>query len=490
MFRLVVFLCLPFLTGCNAIRNLIAEALQGYGVTVDVTGTVDFNGLEPDSIRVDIFAPSANPDGFDERYCPKVEQEIEGQTVMVQEDVDCYGRINMMELNSPSTDVDGGELQIDYDSGEFVVKDVPIDFGFIVQVAADDPSVVCTFDFVGYNENTKLTNIRDMVTLETEIDDTDVFSFELPRTAELFCYEEGSFNPDDVKTKEAVEDASLVDGDGHLVTPSDDTKGSWSSFKMGTLDRHHMPEDIWSGGVGLLQDPIDLTEESKKWEMNCDDLPGADPWAGEFPDRIVIVAETDSDQETAFVRVEYGAGDNKDTRTFKAQVENGMLVQAIPMTGGPARVQLDLNDALDGQGESQVAEFCGDASESSRQMVAYATWNGAADIDLEVLVDDMPAAWYCAPESHGVMVITNEKGHGVEAYSSKSTVWEGGSDEEYELKIHNYDGAEADVAVRVVYTGPSGQTCDFSVEGTVAANDWWVAGTIGPDTECLAGTAD
>jgi hypothetical protein len=483
--HLFILLTLPMLTGCNAIKNLIAQALQAYGVTVDVTGTVNFEGLEPDAVSVDIFAPSNNPDGFDDRHCDKVEKEVAGETILVQEDPGCYGRINMIELTSPSTDLDGNELIVDFDGSDFTVEDVPIDFGFIVQVSGDDPSITCTFDFVGYNERTKLTTVETMVTIETEIDDLDILSFELPKAAELFCYDEKPFDEDDVKVVEPVEDEDLVNNGGHLVTPGD-TSGSWTSFIVGELDRHHMPEDIWTGGDGLLSGTIDLTDGSKDANYDCRDIPGADTFGGEFPDRLVLIAETDSDQDTAFVRVEYGKGDDVDIRTFEAELRNGKLVQAVPMTGGPARVQVDLNDALDGVGESQVGSFCQSADENARQMVVYATWNEKSDIDLEVLVDDMPAAWYCAPETHGVMVITNDKGYGAEAYSSMATVWEGGSDETYELKVHNYDGNATDVLVRMVYTAPTGETCDFSVEGTVPANDWWVAGSFGPDTNCLA----
>ncbi len=494
---------LPLLLGCNDLKGLVAKAISDAGVGVDIEGAVQVKGDPPSALRFTLFAPSLNPDGFDPDVCPKLETSVAGETVLSPEP-DCYGRINMLELTTPSAAEDGGELVVKLKGDDFVIEDVPFDFGYVLEVTGDDPTVMCTTDYVGYDPDTKLTTTDSLVSLdldELELE-LDVPAYTLSRKARIFCVSEesaGDLDLSDIATREDKDhpDAPL-DDEGSLKDPPADgaPQESWPLVRVGLLDRHYMPEDILryaekDGTVadlgGYLDELADITEGGQTMPLDCKGLPGASATGGDYPDRVIIAADVETDADTAFVRVQYGSGDEGDIRTFETPVVNGTIVQAVPMTGGFAKLQLDTNADLDGVGESPVATFCEENDPASRQMLVTTTWNSTSDVDLEVLADGMPASWYCAPEGHGLMVLTSEKGYGVEAYSSGDTTWEGGSDLVYDVKVHHYTlGAEpTEVTVRVVYTDPQTlEVCDFSAKRTLAADEWWVVGSFGPGLAC------
>ena len=160
------------LTGCDAVK----DAIDAAGVTVNVVGTLNIDGDEPDNRSVVLYTPTDNPDAFDSSVCTVEGTEVPG----------CSGRIDVSKLNTP---VDQGATT--WDGNSFTVEDVTLssDLGFVA-VLTGSGTATCTQDVIGFDETTKLVTLESMITLDVDLSDptaTDVTEFSLPRDGNVRC---------------------------------------------------------------------------------------------------------------------------------------------------------------------------------------------------------------------------------------------------------------------------------------------------------------
>jgi hypothetical protein len=450
------------LSGCDAVK----DAIDAAGITVNVVGTLNVSGDEPESRSVVLYTAIDNPDAFDASVCTIEGTEVPG----------CSGRIDVSKLNTP---VDQGATSWDGDS--FTVADVTLssDLGFVA-VLTGSGGASCTQDIIGFDETTKLVTVETMITLDVDLSDptaTDVTEFDMPRDGNIRCEApvveptpppaEEIAEPEE-PPEEVLEEVTEVADDGSVSISGDGV--DWTSFSItdGTSTA-----DASEAAVSGADNP-----------MNCED--GIAPV-------LMLSASTDADISEAFVRIQVGeAVDGVPVYlTDRVKVSGGDINWKISLPGGYAVVQVDTNAELDGEGESLPIEFCSPAKLPAQELWVNTTWD-MDDTDIDTHVTELGSmseiAYYSSSRDWGSLDIDVIYGYGPENVKSTPGY---SSDAGYEVKIHYYSdhgNGPTDTTVRVVYVDPDTlEVCDIIATQPMRIGggaDWWTVGTFGPGFAC------
>ena len=452
------------LTGCDAVK----DAIDAAGVTVNVVGTLNIDGDEPDNRSVVLYTPTDNPDAFDDSVCTVEGVEVPG----------CSGRIDVSKLDTP---VDQGSTS--WDGNNFTVEDVTLssDLGFVAVLTGSGTST-CTQDVIGFDETTKLVTLESMITLDVDLSDptaTDVTEFTLPRNGNIRCaapVTEPTPPPaEDVPPPEEppaeVLDEVLEEAEDGTVSISGDGV-DWTSF---TISDGSNTADASEAAVTSDDNPISCSEED-----------------GIAPVLTLQATAGDDSLTEAFVRIQVGeAVDGVPVYlTDRVKVSGGDINWSISLPGGYAVVQVDTNEELDGVGESLPIEFCQPEELPPQELWVNTTWD-KDDTDIDTHVTELGSlseiAYYSSRRDWGSLDIDVIYGYGPENVKSAADY---SSDVGYEVKIHYYSdhgNGATDTTVRVVYVDPTtNEVCDIIATQTMdmSGSDWWTVGTFGPGFVC------
>ena len=425
------------LTGCDAVK----DAVDAAGVTVNVVGTLNINGDEPDNRSVVLYTPSDNPDAFDDSVCTVEGVEVPG----------CSGRIDVSKLNTP---VDQGATS--WDGNSFTVEDVTLssDLGFVA-VLTGSGTATCTQDVIGFDETTKLVTIESMITLDVDLSDptaTDVTEFSLPRDGKIRCAAPVTeptppptedVPPPEEPPEDVIDEVTEVAEDGTVSISGDGA--DWTAF---TISDGSNEADASAGPVA--SGDHDLCSEG-----------------GVAPVLNLRATAGDDTLREAFVRIQVGEGADGVPvyLTDRVKVSGGEINWDISLPGGYAVVQVDTNEELDGVGESFPIEFCLPAELPPQELWVNTTWD-MDDTDIDTHVTELGSlseiAYYSSSRPWGSLDIDVIYGYGPENVKSAPDY---SSDAGYEVKIHYYSdhsNGPTDTTVRVVYVDPTtDMVCDI-----------------------------
>ena len=451
------------LSGCDAVK----DAIDAAGITVNVVGTLNVSGDEPENRSVVLYTATDNPDAFDASVCTIEGTEVPG----------CSGRIDVSKLDTP---VDQGATS--WDGNNFTVEDVTLssDLGFVA-VLTGSGGVSCTQDIIGFDETTKLVTVETMITLDVDLSDptsTDVTEFPMPREGNIRCAAPvteptppaaDALPEPEEPPEEVLEEVTDEDGS---IGGSDD--GAWTAFAISEPGGE--TADASAGAVSSDDNPIACSEDE-----------------GIAPVLNLTATAADTSLTEAYVRIQVGeAVDGVPVYlTDVVKVSGGEINWKISLPGGYSVVQVDTNADLDGEGESFAIEFCQPDEAPPQELWVNTTWDlDDSDIDTHVteLGSMQEIAYYSSRRDWGSLDIDVIYGYGPENVKSTPGY---SSDAGYEVKIHYYSdhgNGPTDTTVRVVYVDPtSGDVCDIIATQEMRMGggaDWWTVGTFGPGLAC------
>lgn len=416
------------LTGCDALSDLIR---------VEIAGTIQVDGTEPGSYSMQLYAQADNEEAFDTSFCEDGPSD------------DCFGRVDVDKLTTPAQSSDGGDLPVEFDGNSFVISDVPASLLYVLVVTGDDGTVQCSSDVVGFNENTKVVDSDNAITIGA---DTDIKTFDLPRPVRLQCSAVA-------EEPEAPSGGGGNGGDGDIPDGSGD---DWSLFQI--TDK--------SGGTVYA----DATGGNTVADVVCD---------SSFPSVLNISAElADASATSAFLRIQFGEGASATYDTIEMPVIGGVIEQPFSLTGGYAVVQLDTDADANGTGESHKVTFCEGADKPAQEMLTILTWDkDDTDVDTHIYSAGSEVAYYSMSQSWGDLDIDDTNGYGPETFTSAP----GTEGNLYDVKVHYYSdhgNGSTNVTMRVVYLDPSGEVCDVTSTTNMTSYGWWDVGVFGPGMAC------
>ncbi len=427
------------LAGCDAVGG--ADDLLP---TISITGTVQVDGDMPSGFNFELYSVTGNLDAFDVMYCE--EQGLGG---------DCYGRVKVANLDSPA---EIGNVKIDGNS--FTLEEVTVDLAFVLVVSGDDADITCTTDIVGFDENTKVVTSDSALTISL---DADLAEFELPRKVRLNCFapatepeppaEEEVVIPEEPAEPEAVDD-------GDIQPPAEP---AWTSFVA--TDK---------GGSPVFGD---ASMEPVAADVACD---------ASFPAVIEVTGAVENvDAEQAFIRIQFGTGDEAEYRTIETPIVDGAISQPISLTGGYAIVQLDTDDELNGEGESNTITFCEKGDPPAQELLVILSWDtDDTDIDTHVYSEGSEVAYYSLSQPWGDLDIDDVDGFGPETVTTTPET----AGQNYEVKAHYYSdhgNGPTEVTARVIYyDSENDMTCDVTTSFTMSSYEWYDIGVFGPGMVC------
>lgn len=433
----VVALLLP---GCGALKGL---------ATFSVTGTLQVEGETPAATKLTLYSFTDNISAFDTSPCT----DGAGDT--------CFGKVDTEALSEP---VEG--TTVEWDGADFEIIDVPIDLYYILVAEGDDAAITCSRDVVGYDETTKLVTADSAIWLAAaDITGGDLSAVPLQRDVQLACSTPNTAPEDPENTTPDETPTVEPTAEGDIPSP---TTSAWSAF--------------------TVVDPASGTE----WGDASAASALAGPACNEaFPSVLRVTGTTDDTAATeAYIRVQFGSGDEATFRTFPTPISGGAISQDISLTGGYAVVQLDLNDALDGVGESYTISFCERDAAPAQELLTILTWDvDNSDVDTHITNNTAGSevAYYSLSQSWGDLDIDDTNGFGPETFTSTADT----SGQLYEIKAHYYSdhgSGPTTATMRVVYTdSATGETCDFTTSTTFSSGAWWDVATVGPGMACPAG---
>lgn len=438
--RAALTLAALLLPGCGALKGL---------ATFSVTGTQQIDGETPAATTLTLYSFTDNISAFDTSPCT----DGAGDT--------CFGRVDTEQLTKP---VSG--TTVEWSGDDFEILDVPIDLYYILVAEGEDEAISCSRDVVGYDEESKLVTVDSAIWLAAaDITGGDLSAVALQRPVRLACStpntapeEPESTTPDEPATVESTPE-------GDIPSP---TTSSWTAFTV--VDPASGTEWGDASAGSTLAGPA------------CNDA---------FPSVLRVQGTTDDTAATeAYIRVQFGSGADATFRTFPTPISGGNISQDISLTGGYAVVQLDLNDALDGEGESYTISFCERDDAPAQELLTILTWDvDNSDVDTHVTNNTVGSevAYYSMHQSWGDLDIDDTNGFGPETFTTTA----GTSGQLYEIKAHYYSdhgSGPTTATMRVVYyDSASGQTCDFTTSTTFSSGAWWDVATVGPGMACPAG---
>ncbi len=427
---------------------LLLSGCGAGGLTVSITGNLDVSGDVPAGYSLELYAQSDNAGAFDTSFCL---DQIEGGG-----DLDCFGRVDTTSLSSPL-----GGTTVTVDGSSFTIDDVALDVYYVLVATGDDGSIACTTDVIGFDEDTKVVTSESAITVGA---DQDLSTWELPRSVRLSCAAPATepAAPADPEPEPQPDDESIND-DGDIDVPDTaDPSTVWSSFTITSKDSGAPYADASAGN-----DDSDLA---------CD---------SSFPPAMLLSATpVDSSITEAYLRFQFGTGDDATYRTIPTPVYDGTIEQAISLTGGHAVIQLDTDSELDGVGESYTATFCQGKAPAQELLVILSWDKDDTDVDAHVTSNGTEVAYYSMQQSWGELDIDDVDGYGPETISSAPDA----SGNIYEVKLHYYSdhgNGDTTATARVIYYDSStGQTCDVTATQTMSSYDWWDVGVFGPGLAC------
>jgi hypothetical protein len=432
---------LLFVMGCDL------ENIPDIPIPVTVAGALEISGSAPAGYSFELYSLTDNLDAFNGKACDDAET-ADGDT--------CYGSIDVDKLESP---VEIGEVVIDGTS--FELKDVNIDVGFVLIATGDDSAISCSTDVVGFDDETKLATKDSAIAFSLD----GMTTFDLPRPVRLHCDAPPEAveppPPEDVEPPQEPEDPELVDDDNDIQEPV--LVEAWTSFTV--------------TGKGGVPDYADASTESVHSDVACD---------SSFPSVLEINGDIENaTSDEAFIRIQFGTGDDATFQTFATPIVDGAISQAVSLTGGYSIVQLDTNDALDGTGESYTVTFCEQDDTPVQEMLTILTWDtDATDVDTHVNSGGDEVAYYRKSASWGDLDIDDIDGFGPETFTSTPDT----SGNEYQVNVHYYSdhgNGPTNVTVRAVYVDSlTGEVCDITATKSMSSYEWWTVGNFGPGLDC------
>ncbi len=409
----------------------LAVGVSGCGLVpgVEITGELDISGDMPSEFTFEVYSALTNTGAFDLSYCG--EAETDGQ---------CYGRVQMDNLGEP---VSTGAAVIDGTS--FTLPDVAADVGYMLIVSSADPGVICNTDIIGVAGEDKVVTSESAIKLELS---GGLTTFEIPRAVRLDC----SIASDvpDVPDQEPPQEPE----NGEDIQPP--ANPEWTAFSL-----------TGKNGTPLY---ADASADSVVADLPCDES---------FPSVLEINGEL-AGAESAWIRIQFGSGDNAQYRTIETEVVDGVVQQAVSLTGGYAVLQLDTNEALDGVGESQTITVCEPSDAPVQEFLLVLSWDkNDTDVDAHVHAAGEEVAYYNLQTSWGELDIDDIDGFGPETITSDPSV----GDERYDVRIHYYSdhgNGPTTATTRVIYADPDGGVCDVTVSKRLSNDEWWNVGTFAP----------
>lgn len=424
--------------------KLLLTALLGLGCTgsikdsivVSITGDLDISGTAPAEYTFTLYGILDNQDAFDASYC--------GDDF----GADCYGRLDVDGLTTPT---EYGEATVD--GTTVTLLDVPVDLSYILVATGNDSAVNCTTDVIGFDEVTKIVSADSAISLGI---DESLDSVELPREISFYC--EAPITEPTPPEDPAPEESGDTDDDGNIQSPD---VPSWTTFQITDKD----------GGV-VYGDASTANDMS---DVDC---------GSSFPPVLNIYAEAENTSaSSAFIRIQFDDGGT--FTTVEAPIVNGVVDQAISLTGGFSIVQMDLDEDLDGAGESYTITFCEPDEAPAQEILTILTWDkDDTDVDTHIISSGSEVAYYSMSQSWGDLDIDDVNGFGPETFTSTPGT-EGGN---YEVKVHYYSdhgNGDTSVSMRVVYYDSStGELCDITATENMSSYGWWTVGMFGPGLSC------
>lgn len=396
---------------------------------VEITGKLDIDGDVPGGYTFELYSALSNTDAFDPSFCEDLETEST-----------CYGRVLMNQLGEPEP-MDEPVV----DGTDFTLTGVAADVGYILVVGGDDPGVPCSTDIIGVDGPSKVVTEDSAITIKL---DGSLKTFELPRPASLSC----AAPPDEPGVPD--EEDPQPPPDGEDIPPP--ANPAWEVFQI-----------TGKGGSPMYGD---ASAASVAADVACD---------ASFPSVFQVHGEIDG-ATAAFIRIQFGSGDEAEYQTIATSIEGGVVDQEITLTGGYAVVQLDTDETLDGNGESNTITFCERDDRPVQEFTLILSWDkDDTDVDSHVFAAGEEVAYYSLQTSWGELDIDDIDGFGPETLTSKPSV----SGETYDVRIHYYSdhgNGATNATARVIYADPEGGVCDVSASRDLSDGDWWSVGTFAP----------
>jgi hypothetical protein len=414
-------------------------------VKVDVTGTLEVTGDRPDAFDLQLFSQADNGSAFDISGC--VEQSEENP---------CLGTVDVDALETAV----GIEAVVDGDS--FTFPSVPIDLFYLLVATGADDAVACSTDVVGFDEETKLITANSTIRISAD----SLTGVQVPRAVELNCsvlLTEPTL-PDEKEQAPAEE--GTTDPETGDIPASEDPTASWTAFSITDKDGNEY--------ANASADNVDA-------DLACGDA---------FPPVLEVHGTAaNASAAEAFLRIQFGSDEEATFRTIPVPIIDGQISQAVSLTGGFAVVQLDFNDALDGDGESYVVRFCDRADPPAQELLTILSWDiDDTDADTHIYSQETEVAYYSKSQSWGDLDIDDVDGFGPETFTSKPDQ----AGQSYEVRVHYYSdhgNGDANATMRVVYFDASTDTvCDITATHPLASGEWWTVGQFGPGLECPSGS--
>ncbi|MEC8379116.1 MAG: hypothetical protein VXZ96_02265 [Myxococcota bacterium] len=428
-------------------HNLLLTALLGIGcadaikdnIKVSLEGNLNVSGESPADYTFQLYGILDNQSAFDPSFC--------GENV----GADCYGRLDVGALTN-ETSIGG----VDVSGNSVTLSDVPVDLAYVLVATGNDSAVNCTTDVMGFDETTKIVNADSAISLSL---DASLNVVELPRDISFYC-EAPYTEPEAPEPEpEEVPEEGTTDEDG-IASPE---VAEWTTFQITDKNGSIVYGDASAG-------PVDA-------DISCGE---------DFPSVLNIYAEAENTSATeAYIRIQFGNGDDGTFTTVAAPIVNGVVDQAISLTGGFSIVQMDLDENLDGVGESNTISFCEPDEAPAQEILTILTWDkDDTDVDTHIISGTEEVAYYSMSQSWGDLDIDDVNGFGPETFTSTP----GTAGLNYEVKVHYYSdhgNGDTNVTMRVVYyDGSTGELCDISATQSMASYEWWSVGMFGPGLSC------
>ena len=443
--------------------SLLDTKIQG---ELSYTGNVP---LEQVTLKVRIYEYMSNRDAMVPENCPSGEGVSEVATGAVP---DCYGTLVVDRLGAPAS----ARLTWTPGAKTFILEEVPLDVGYIVIVEPTAADARCNADILGYDEQTKLVTKGSLI---SPVKSGSLFrsgKIHLPRPARISCdaveAAEAGEPPPPVTHDPATTDDTVETEEGDLPAPLDPR---WTQFQLKDSD----------GTV-----VADASGESVVGDDNMRPC-------GESEPHYAWGAIADYDGDVAYIHVQEGKGDRAVVRDQMVAVVDGEFkAQAIQVSGGYARIQLD-TDPIDGTDFSNASHFIEVCRSDDifdwpqQELLVVTSWNTPdTDVDSHAWVGEEDHIWYARKEGdNGTLDVDDVDGYGPETITSNPGV----AGATFDVKIHYYSdhgNAEppTDVTVRVIYAQQqAGVFCDnTTVVTNFQAYEWRVIGRYGPELAEMA----
>jgi hypothetical protein len=449
------------LTACDlsSVSNLLSPF-----VNFDLVGQLQYSGSVPQSdvqLEITLYTYLANTDSFNPQGCT-------GQNT----DSQCYGEVLLQTLDNPV-----GQAVTVSATNEIRYSNAPPDAAYIMVVRGIANGASCSTDILGFDENTKLVTRNSVISPADDPALAVTGRINLPRAINIQCGDSSVPDNDDVvPAPDPDDETSDIPDDGNLPDPLDPL---WTRFELRTKQGD------------LLADA-----SSANFPGNDDTRP-----CGESIPLDVFGLVENAAADTAFIHIQEGFGEDAIIRDLEVPIVNGAIeAQTIQMSGGYARIQLDLAPigTTDFAGASHWIEVCdtvGDFNWPTQELLVVTSWNtNDTDVDSHLYVTGGGGEdhiWYAdRVGTYAELDVDDVDGYGPETITSNSGNQAGLT---YDFRLHYYSdhgnsSPQTDVTVRVIYANESSNVfCDVTrVVRDFRNGAWENIGIFGPELAGLA----